>query len=51
MKEVKYRCLICGEPYGSHITAIHNMIKLYFDVKKCVNEGFNDDESILIENN
>ena len=50
----KYRCLICGEVYGSHITAIHNTIKLYFAIKKNVdgeiNYGFSD-ESLLIENN
>ena len=51
----EYRCLICGEKYGSHITAIHNMIAFYFAVKKKVeretNYGFDDKESILIENN
>ena len=53
--EHKYRCLVCGEPYGSHITAIHNMIAYYFAVKKKVkkgkiNFGF-DEESVLIKNN
>ena len=51
----KYRCLICGEPYGSHITAIHNMIAYYFAVKKRVveqiNLGLDDEEPILVENN
>ena len=52
--EYKYRCLICGEPYGSHITALHKMFAFYYSAKKKVegeiNYGFSD-ESLLIENN
>ena len=48
----EYRCLICGEKYGSHITAIHKLLKfLSFEKNKGqTNEG-SDEESILIENN
>ena len=55
----EYKCLICGEKYGSHITAMHKLLKLMCCIKiedeadeGQTNIGFDDDdESILIENN
>ena len=49
----EYRCIICGEKYGSHITAIHKIFRYlsFVKYKGKQNEGFDDKESILIENN
>ena len=53
--EHKYRCIICGEPYGSHITALHKLIHFYDFVihkaKEEYNYGYVDDDPILIEDN
>ena len=55
----EYRCLICGEKYGSHITAVHKLFQCFPCLKKpkdagIVNVAFkydDDDEILLIENN
>lgn len=46
----EYRCLICGEKYGSHITALHKLLKYlsFVKYKGKTNIGFSD-ESFLIE--
>lgn len=53
--EIKYSCLICGEKYGSHITAIHKLVFLYdFVKKKAKNEqnyGYVYEHPILFEDN
>ena len=54
--EPEYRCLICGEKYGSHVTAIHKLFRFFNFVKKRkvegeTNDGFDENESLLIENN
>ena len=53
--EYKYRCLICGEPYGSHITAMHKLLYFYNFVKKKAkdeyNYGYINEDPLLFEDN
>ena len=48
----EYRCLICGEKYGSHVTALHKIFQFFSSVKKRKvtgkpNDGFDEKESFF----
>ena len=52
----RYHCLICNEPHGSHITAIHKLVYFYKFAKMKVdngesNYGYIDERPILFEDN